>query len=61
MSLIYGNYHDGEVWLRFSGWGWGLMLKSPKALPLFSERYGYKKPFLSFRGYRVFVLRPFDR
>ena len=29
--------------------------KGPNSHPLFSERYGYKKPFIRVRGWRFFL------
>lgn len=42
-------------WFRIMGFG--LMLKGPRAEPLFSERYGYMRAVIRARGWRLFVLK----
>ncbi len=34
-----------------------IQIKTPTDRPLFSERYGHKRPILKIFGYRVFVLK----
>lgn len=46
-------------WVRF--FGLGFLVKYPSSPPLFSERYGYRKPLLSIFGFRVFYLNHSSR
>lgn len=36
-------------------WRLIIQLKGPKYFPMFSERYGYSKPIIRFRGWRLFI------
>lgn len=44
-------------WVRYSTRGPGWHVKFPWDRPLFSERYGHKKPSVSFLGVRLFRLQ----
>lgn len=50
-----GSYSQGIWWIRV--FGYGLSLKAPWDKPLFSERNGYTKVIVKFKGWRVFWLR----
>lgn len=56
--LLYATWDReyGAGWLRV--FGYGLSLKAPHCRPLFSERYGYKIPWLRLAGWRLFPLTP---
>lgn len=47
------------LWLRVCNYG--LQLLGPATEPLFSERYGYKRPLFRARGWRLFILKPPSR
>jgi hypothetical protein len=47
---------DGAMWFRWGRNGSGWQLFTPRWMPSFSERNGYKVPVFSFFGYRVFRL-----
>lgn len=47
-------------WFRLGATGPGLQLKGPRHRPLFSERYGHRKPILNLCGYRLFYLKPWN-
>jgi hypothetical protein len=49
-----GCRNSGIWWFRI--FGIGLVLKSPRNKPLFSERYGYRKPIIRIAGWRVLLL-----
>lgn len=57
------RYGFGKTWGEFAFTGWvrlfgrGVQIKAPSAMEFFSERYGYKKPFVVIRGWRLFWLR----
>lgn len=53
---ISGGRYKQTWWIRFGQLGWGLQCLGPEHRPLFSERNGYKKPFLRMRGRRYFAL-----
>jgi hypothetical protein len=40
---------------------WGIHLRGPASEPLFSEREGHNRPFLRWRGWRLFFIRPNGR
>ena len=53
MSIIgwSASYEYGVWWLGILRWR--IMLKAPWNEPLFSERYGYRRVILKYRGWRV--------
>lgn len=57
MATLYyaGDNRYGSWFVRVCGYG--LQLKAPWNRALFSERYGYKKPFISYKGWRLFFLK----
>lgn len=54
----YGSILHGVWWFRL--FGSGLLLRAPWDSPLFSERYGYQKPKMKFKGWRLFTIHPHD-
>jgi hypothetical protein len=53
MMLFYRSKTD-QLWMIRIG-RLCLQGKGPQYKPLFSEQYGYKKPFLRVRGWRFFL------
>lgn len=45
------SHEYGTWWIGLGRWR--LMLKAPWNAPLFSERHGYRRPILRFRGWRL--------
>jgi hypothetical protein len=58
--LTYAYWRDPgtmyiSAWIRLGRWGQGLYVLSKP--PMFSERNGYMKPFLTVARYRIFYLK----
>lgn len=51
----YLSWKHGTFWVRI--WRYGIRVKAPWNRPLFSERYGYTKPMIEIKGWRVFSLQ----
>jgi len=56
MRLFWVAFTKRAGSFRFGTYGWGLNYTCNE--PLFSERYGFRKPFLRLFGYRFFLLKP---
>ena len=51
---MYANCRDGVFWLRLGSLGFSV--NAPWRAPMFSERYGHRKPIAQLLGWRVFRL-----
>lgn len=55
ITAARGTWENGVWWFRIRGYG--LMLKAPWSIKLFSERHGHRK-FWPKDGWRIGALKP---